>query len=121
MEVKADQPQLARGQSPPDRPLSRAVLEAEAELGVELARLDIGVGRGLDARGHPDHHVLLARQHPLAALDLVEGVQDQVADSGLLGEPDLGIGLVVAVHVDPRGFVAGRQGHGQLAPRGDID
>ena len=60
-------------------------------------------------------------EQPLAALDLVEGVEDQVADAGAGGEEDLLVALVVAVHVDAVGVEAGAQRHVQLAAGGDVD
>ena len=82
---------------------------------------DVVVGRGLDPGRDPDQHVLGRVEQPLAALDLVEGVEDQVADPGAGGEEDLLVGLVVAVHVDPRRVEAGAQRHVQLAAGGDVD
>ena len=60
-------------------------------------------------------------EQPLAALDLVEGVEDQMADAGARGEEDLLVALVVAVHVDPRRVEAGAQRDVQLAAGGDVD
>ena len=119
--VQADQVEHVGGEHPLDRPRRQPVLEAEAELGVELPGGDVVVGRGLDPRRHPDQHVLAFVEQPLAALDLVEGVEDQVADAGARGEEDLLVALVVAVHVDPRRVEAGAQRHVQLAARGDVD
>ena len=121
MGVQPDQLQLLGGEHPLDRPRRQAVLEPEAELGVELAGGDVVVGRGLDPGRDPDQHPLAALQQPLAALDLVEGVEDQVADPGPGGEEDLLVALVVAVHVDPLGVEAGPQRHVQLAAGGDVD
>ena len=97
------------------------VLEPEAELRVELAGLDVVVGRGLDPGRDPDQHPLRFVEQALAALDLVEGVEDQVADAGPGREEDLLVGLVVAVHVDAGGVEAGAQRHVQLAAGGDVD
>ena len=113
--------ELVGGEHPLDRPRRQPVLEPEAELRVELAGLDVVVGRGLDPRRDPDQHVLGRVEQPLAALDLVEGVEDQVADAGAGGEEDLLVGLVVAVHVDAVGVEAGPQRHVQLAAGGDVD
>ena len=121
MGVQPDQLQLVGGEHPLDRPRRQPVLEPEAELGVELAGLHVAVGRGLDPRRDPDQHPLRRVEQPLAALDLVEGVEDQVADAGAGGEEDLLVGLVVAVHVDAVGVEAGAQGHVQLAAGGDVD
>ncbi len=98
---------LLGGEHPLDRARRQPVLEPEAELRVELAGGDVVVGRGLDPRRHPDQHPLAPLEQPLAALDLVEGVEDQVADAGAGGEEDLLVGLVVAVHVDAVGVEAG--------------
>ena len=106
---------------PLDRPLGEAVREPEAELGVELARLDVVVGRRLDPGRDPDQDPLGPVEQPLGPLDLVEGVEDQVADAAVERVAELGLGLVVAVHVDPRRVEAGGQGHAQLAARGDVD
>ena len=63
-----------------------------------------------------------AVEQPLAALDLVEGVEDQVADAGpTRREEDLLVALVVAVHVDAARVEAGAQRHVQLAAGGDVD
>ena len=104
-----------------DRPGSEAVLEPEAELGVELAGLDVVVGGGLDPRRDPDQHVLWLLEQALAALDLIEGVEDQVTDARAGGEEDLLVGLVVAVHVDASRVEAGAQRHVQLAAGGDVN
>ena len=48
--VQADQLELLGGQHPLDRLRREAVLEPEAELRVELAGLDVVVGRGPDPR-----------------------------------------------------------------------
>ena len=79
------------------------------------------MGRGPDSRGDPDQHLPRLLQQPLAALDLVEGVEDQVPDAGPGREPDLVLGLVVAVHVDASGVEAGGQRQVQLAAGGDVD
>ena len=60
------------------------------------------MGRRLDPGGHPDQHPLGAVEQPIGQLDLVERVEDQVADPGVEGVAELGLGLVVAVQVDPR-------------------
>ncbi len=112
---------VSDAEHPLDRPRGEAVLEPEAELRVELAGRDVVVGRRLDPRGDADQHVLAALQQALAALDLVEGVEDQVADAGARGEEDLLVALVVAVHVDAGRVEAGAQRHVQLAAGGDVD
>ena len=53
--------------------------------------------------------------------DLVEGVDDDPADPGFQGGPDLRGALVVAVQTDAGGLDAGAEGHGQLAARTDVD
>ncbi len=79
------------------------------------------MGGGRDPRGEPDQHVLVAVGEPVGAGDLVERVDDDAADARREGHPQLGGGLVVAVHVDPRRVEAGRERHVQLAAGGDVD
>ena len=119
--VQPDQLQLLGGEDALDRLRRQPVLQAEPELGVELAGGDVVVGRGLDPRGDTDQHRLRFLEQPLAALDLVERVEDQVADASAGGEEDLRVGLVVAVHVDAVGVEAGAERHVQLAAGGDVD
>ena len=98
--VEPDQLELLGGEDALDRLRREAVLEAESELRVQLPGLHVVVGRGLDPRGDPDQHPLGTVEQPLAALDLVERIEDQIADAGARGEQDFLVGLVVAVHVD---------------------
>ena len=93
--------------------------QPEAELGVLLAGLDVGVGGRANARGDAEHHALPPAQ-PLEPVDLVERVDHDVADAALDRHAQLGLGLVVPVHVDPLGGDAGLQGQVQLAARGDV-
>ncbi len=79
------------------------------------------MGRGLDPGRDAHEHVLGLVEQSLAAVDLIEGVEDQVADAGAGGKEDLLVALVVAVHVDASGIEAGAQRHVQLAARGDVD
>ena len=119
--VEADQLEVVRGPHPLHRPLGEPVGEAEAELGVELPGLDVVVGGGLDPRGHPDQHPLGAVEQPVGQLDLVERVEDQVADAGVERVAELALGLVVAVQVDALGIEAGGQRHVELAAGGDVN
>ena len=119
--VEADEVQIRRLLHPLDRAGREAVRQAEAELGVDLPGLHVIVGRGLDPRGDPDQDVLRTVEHALAAVDLIEGVDDQVADAAALGHPQFIVGLVVAVQVDPRRVEAGGQGHVELTSRCDVD
>ena len=79
------------------------------------------MGGGLDPGRDPDQHLLGAVEQPLGQLDLVEGVEDQVADAGLERVAELGLGLVVAVHVDALRVEARAQRHVELAAGGDVD
>jgi hypothetical protein len=103
-----------------DRLLCEPVREPEAEFGVELPGLDVVVGGRLDPGGDPDQHVLGTVEQPIGQLDLVEGVDDQVADAGLERIAELCLGLVVAVQMDAGWVEAGGQRHMELSARGDI-
>ena len=118
--VQPDQLQVLRFPDSCHRALGEAVGQAEPELGVLLPGLDVGVGRGLDPRGDPQQHPLGAVEQPVGALDLVEGVEDQVTDAGVERVAELGLGLVVAVHVDPLGSHPAGEGHVQLAAGRDV-
>ena len=84
--------------------------QRNAELRVLLAGRDLLVGVGLDPRRHPQQDALAATGgEPLEAVDLVEGVDDQVADAGVERLQQLRLGLVVAVHVDALRVEAGAQ------------
>src|ERR1700761_3483644 len=120
--VQPDQVQLLGGEDALDRPRRPGrVAGPEAELRVELAGGDVVVGRGLDPRGDPDQHLHRLVEEALAALDLVEGVEDQVADSGPRRHQDLLVGLVVAVHVDPGRVEPRGERDVELAAGGDVD
>ena len=102
--------------------------DAEAELGVLLAGPHELVGMHLDARRHPGQHRDRGRgrigrsvHQSLQAVDLVEGVDDDAAHSGLEGHGQLVVRLVVAVEDQTIGRDAGRQGHVHLAAGGDIE
>ena len=74
--------------------------------------------------GRDAHEHLLAaaarRGRRLQPLDLLERVDDEVADADVEAELDLGHRLVVAVEVDALGREAGGAGGGQLAAGGDV-
>ncbi len=53
--------------------------------------------------------------------DLVGGVDDDAADAALEGQAQFRLGLVVAVHADPRRVEAGAQRDGELAERADVE
>ncbi len=112
---------MARAVDGGDRLLGQPALDPEAELRVDLPGLYIGVGRRGDPRGQPDQHVAVAVGEPVGAGDLVERVDDDAADPGLERHPQLGRGLVVAVHVDPRRIEAGPERHVELAAGCDVD
>ena len=118
--MQPDQLELLGGQHPLDRLRGEAVLEPEPELRVQLPGADVVVGGGADAGGDADQDPASLLQQSLAALDLVEGVEDQVPDTGPGREANLVVGLVVAVHVDPSGVEAGGQRQVQLAAGGDV-
>ena len=120
--VQPDQLELLGGEDALDRPLRPGrVAGPEAELRVELAGGDVVVGRGLDPRGDPDQHLHRLVEEALAALDLVEGVEDQVADAGPRRHQDLLVGLVVAVHVDAGRVEARGERQVELTAGGDVD
>ena len=79
------------------------------------------MGVGPDPRGDAQQDALRAPGgDSLEPLDLVERVDDDVADAGVDGLLELGVALVVAVHVDPLGVEAGVQRQVQLAAGGDV-
>ena len=79
------------------------------------------MGLGPDARGDAQQHLLgPAGGDPLEPVDLVERVDDDVADAAGQRVLQLGRGLVVAVHVDPLGIEAGAQREVQLAAGRDV-
>jgi hypothetical protein len=82
------------------------------------------VGIGPDPGGDPDQDLLQVvglAADAVEELDLGQRVADHMADAGVDREAQLGLALVVAVHVDPRRVEAGPQRHVQLAPGGDVD
>jgi hypothetical protein len=96
---------------------ARHVVEAEPELRVLLAGLDVGVRGRLDAGRHAHHHPCAPTAQPL---DLVEGVDHDVPHSRLERVVELGGRLVVPVEVDPRPLVAARERQVQLAAAGHV-
>ena len=118
--VEADELHPPGGAHPLDRALGEPVGEAEAELRVELPGLHVVMGGRLDSRGEPDQHPLRPIEETVGALDLVERIEDQVADARVEGVAELGLGLVVAVHVNPSGIEAGGERHVQLPTRRDV-
>jgi hypothetical protein len=95
--------------------------EGEAELLVLVRGGDELVGVCLDAdRGADQHrHGRASGSHPGSGqwqqpVDLVEGVDHDVPDPGVHGEPQLVDRLVVAVQRDPLGREAGGQREAQL-------
>ena len=71
------------------------------------------MGLGLDPRRHADQDALAgARGDSLEPVDLVERVDDHVTDPGGERRLEVGLGLVVAVHVDPLGREARRAAPG---------
>ena len=99
--VHADQLDGRRPPRPVDRPQRVAVAEVEPELRIVLAGGDELVGVGVDARRDAQEDL---RRGPDAvggerveAVELVEGVDDDVAHAGLDRHPQLGDRLVVAV------------------------
>ena len=119
--VESGEAQVARLPDCGDGPLGGSPLDPEAELRIELPRLDVGVGRRLDPGGQPDEDVLVAIEERIGQRDLVERVDDQAAHSVGEGVPKLVGGLVVAVHVDPLGLEAGADRGVELAAGGDVD
>ena len=100
---------------------SGSVAQRNAELRVLLAGRDLLVGVGPDPGRDPDQDPLAAAgAEPFEPLDLVERVDDHVADAGLERLLQLGLGLVVAVHVDPLRLEPAAQRQVQLAAGGDV-
>ena len=79
--VHTDQVQVARRLHAPHRLGREPVLEAEAELRVDLAGLDVAVGGRLDSGRDPDQDLLRAVEQALGELDLGERVEHQIADA----------------------------------------
>ena len=98
---------------------ARYVVHAEAELRVDLAGGDVVVRGGRDAGSDPQEHAL-PRRHPLEPLELVERVDDDVADAGVERLAQLVLALVVAVQVDALGRASAPQCQVQLAAGGDV-
>ena len=96
---------------------SRHLGERKAELRVGLAGLDVGVGAGLDSRRDADEHALPGALEPV---DLVERVHHHVAHAPFARVVQLRLGLVVAVHVDPRRVEATGEREVKLARRGHV-
>jgi hypothetical protein len=119
--VQAVELQDVRAAQPGDR--LRRGGEVHAELRVGPAGGDARVRVRRDAGGDAQEDPLgpAGRAHErLEPLDLVEVVDDDVADPRLDGLAQLAVGLRVAVQVDARRVEAGGQGHRQLAAAGDV-
>src|SRR5689334_830675 len=98
---------------------ARQVVDLEAELGVDLAGLDLLVGVGLDSWGDAQQDPL-AGSNALEAVELVERVGHDVPHALLDGVAQLCLGLVVAVEVDALGRNPATQREEQLPARGDV-
>ena len=96
---------------------ARHVVEAETELRVLLAGLDVRVRRGLDPGSDPQQHASAAPAQPL---DLVERVHHYVSHTDLERVVELGLALVVAVEVDPPRLEAARERQVQLPAAGHV-
>ena len=110
MGVQADQVEPLRGEHRVDSARGEAVGEAEPELGVELPGLDMGVGLGPDPGRDPDQDPLAGAglgADRVQAVDLLQRVADHVPDAGGDRLAQLGIALVVAVHVHAPGVESG--------------
>src|SRR5919201_62507 len=62
-----------------------------------------------------------ALRQSVRQLDLVERVEDQMADARLEGVPELGLGLVIAMQVDAGRVEASGERDMQLPAGGDVD
>src|SRR3954447_1692541 len=92
------------------------LLHRYAELGVDLPGLDRRVGIWLDAGRDAQEHALGAsRREPGKTIDLVKGIDHDVADAAGDGILELPFRLVVAVQVDPLRAEAATKRHVQLA------
>ncbi len=124
MAVQADELQRRHREDPAGGLGRRAAAQRQAELLVVVGGGDELVGVGLDAHGDPDQdlgpHAVLVGQVAEAG-DLLEGVDDDVADPGRDGLLELGDRLVVAVHGDPVGREADTQRDGQLTGAAHVD
>ena len=91
------------------------------EFRVLLPGRDLLVGVGPDPGRHPQEDALATTGGELLeAVDLVEGVDDHVPDAGIESLLQLGLGLVVAVHVDPLRLEPAAERQVQLATGGDV-
>ncbi len=101
MAVQPDELHRVRSAGVVDRPQRIAVAEVEPELRVVLAGGDELVGVCVDARGDAQHHAGdgpdASRSEDVEAIELVEGVDDDVAHLDLAGPTQLVARLVVAV------------------------
>ena len=80
------------------------------------ARVDAGLQAHHDGRNHAE-----SGGDALDLVDLVHRVDEDAVNTGLQGEADLRVRLVVAVQTDPRRIHPGAQCEGQLAERGSVD
>jgi hypothetical protein len=102
--------------------------QREAELLVLVGRRDELVRVRLDADGRADQHghrgaagLDPGRGQREQAVDLVEGVDHDVPDTGVDGELQLDEGLVVAVQRDPLGREPGRERQRQLVAAARVE
>ena len=125
MAVHPDEVDAARRPRPIDGAWCVTVGEVEPELRVVLARRDELVGVGVHARCDPQQH--LGRRpdagggEGVEPVELVEGIDDDVADTGGDRRLQLGGRLVVAVQDARRRRHPGGERDVQLATRGDVE
>ena len=98
--------------------------QGQAELLVLVGGRDVlvaaRVNAGLQAH-HDGRNDAEVSGNALDLVDLVHRVDEDAVDTGLEGEADLRVRLVVAVQADAIGVHAGAQGQAQLAERGGVD
>ena len=98
--------------------------QGQAELLILVGGRDVLVAARVDA-GLQAHHDgsddAEVGGDTLDLVDLVHRVDEDAVDTGLEGEADLRVRLVVAVQADAVGVHPGAQGQTQLAERGGVD
>ena len=124
MGVHADELEALGGDRRRHGRVGETVGQAEPELAVLLAGLDVAVRAGPHARGQSHQHLLAhapASRRGVELSDLLQRVEHEEADAVLKAGLDLGHRLVVAVEVDARRREGGEAGRSQLAARRHVE
>ena len=123
--VEPDEVDAVGGRRPLDGPLGIAVAEVEPELRIVLTGGDELVGVGVDPGRDPQQNVGRGSDPFLVehveAIELVEGVDDDVTHTRRDRFTQLVAALVVAVHHARRSGHAGGQRHVQLTAGRDVE